>query len=169
MRLCFATAIVCVLCAASALVAGQQLPKLAEDAAIAYSKTAAADPVARLQKKIDAGEATLAFDEQRGYLSSLLAALEIPVSSQGLVFSRTSLQVDRIAPWSPRAIYFNDEVYVGWVQGGPIMEIASVDPKLGAVFYTIAQEPDGTSADGSFDIPLSPSAGSPVLSPRFAR
>jgi hypothetical protein len=56
------------------------------------------------------------------------------------VFSRTSLQVDRIAPWSPRAIYFADEVYVGWVQGGPIMEIASVDPRLGAVFYTLTQE-----------------------------
>src|SRR5262245_7862943 len=140
MRLCFATAIVCVLCAASALVAGQQLPKLAEDSAIAYSKTAATDPVAQLQKKIDAGEVTLAFDQQRGYLASLLRALEIPVSSQGLVFSRTSLQVDRIAPWSPRAIYFNDDVYVGWVQGGPIMEIAATDPKLGAVFYTIDQE-----------------------------
>jgi hypothetical protein len=138
MRLYLAVASVCSL-SASALVAGQ-LPRLAEDSAIAYSKTAATDPVAQLQKKIDAGEVTLAFDEQRGYLPSLLRALDIPVSSQGLVFSRTSLQVDRIAPWSPRAIYFNDDVYVGWVQGGPIMEIASVDPKLGAVFYTIDQE-----------------------------
>src|SRR5262245_65372946 len=167
MRFHLAAAIVCSLSAAS-LVAGQ-LPKLAEDSSIAYSKTSATDPVARLLKKIDAGETRLAFDEQHGYLPSVLQALNVPVSSQGLVFSRTSLQVDRIAPWSPRAIYFNDDVYVGWVQGGPIMEIASVDPKLGAVFYTIAQEPDGTSADGSFDIPLSPSAGSPVLSPRFAR
>jgi len=116
------------------------LPRLAEDSAIAYSKTAATDPVARLQKKIDSGELTLTFDEQHGYLSSLLRALEIPVSSQGLVFSRTSLQVDRIAPWSPRAVYFNDDVYVGWVQGGPIMEIAATDPKLGAVFYTLDQE-----------------------------
>ena len=48
--------------------------------------------------------------------------------------------MDHIAPWSPRAVYFNDDVYVGWVQGGPIMEIASVDPKLGAVFYTVDQE-----------------------------
>src|SRR5262245_25004046 len=168
MRSSPAIALVCALSATSVLVAGQ-LPRLAEDSAIAYSKTPATDPVAQLQKKIDSGEVMLAFDEQHGYLSSLLRALEIPVSSQGLVFSRTSLQVDRIAPWSPRAVYFNDDVYVGWVQGGPIMEIASVDPKLGAVFYTIAQEPDGTSADGSFDIPLSPSAGSPVLSPRFAR
>src|SRR5204863_393113 len=72
---------------------------------------------------------------------AVLKALKVPVSSQGLVFSRTSLQVDRIAPWTPRAIYFSDDVYVGWVQGGPIMEIAAVDPSLGAVFYTVTQEP----------------------------
>src|ERR1043166_10013999 len=90
------------------------------------------DAVAALQKTIDAGEASLAFDKDRGYLPAVLRALDVPVSSQGLVFSRTSLQVDRIAPWTPRAIYFSDDVYVGWVQGGPIMEIAAVDPSLGA-------------------------------------
>jgi hypothetical protein len=121
-----------------------QLPSLAEHEAIAYSKSTPADPIARLQQKLESGAVKLAFDKDHGYLPSVLRALNVPVSSQGLVFSRTSLQVDRIAPWSPRAIYFNDDVYVGWVQGGPIMEIASVDPKLGAVFYTIAQEPDGT-------------------------
>ncbi len=117
-----------------------QLPPLAEQA-VAYSKTAATDPVARLQQQIDAGEVTLDFDEAHGYLPAVLKALHVPVSSQGLVFSRTSLQVDRIAPWTPRAIYFNDDVYVGWVQGGPIMEVASVDPVLGGVFYTLTQEP----------------------------
>jgi hypothetical protein len=116
-----------------------QLPSLAEQA-VAYSKTAASDPIARLQQRLDAGEARLDFDEAHGYLPSVLRALQVPVSSQGLVFSRTSLQVDRIAPWTPRALYFNDDVYVGWVQGGPIMEVASVDPTLGAVFYTLAQE-----------------------------
>jgi len=132
--------LVCALSVVSALRAGQ-LPKLAEDSAIAYSKTAATDPVARLMKKIESGQTTIAYEEQHGYLPSLLKALNVPVSSQGLVFSRTSLQVDRIAPWSPRAIYFNDDIYLGWVQGGPIMEIAAVDPKLGAVFYTVDQEP----------------------------
>jgi hypothetical protein len=117
-----------------------QIPSLAENEAIAYSKTAPADAVARLQKKIDAGETTLEYDDAHGYLPAVLRALDVPVASQGLVFSRTSLQVDRIAPWTPRAVYFNDGVYVGWVQGGPIMEIASVDPKLGAVFYTLSQD-----------------------------
>ena len=71
----------------------------------------------------------------------MLRALKVPVASQGLVFSKTSLQLDRIAPWTPRAIYFNDDVYVGWVQHGPIMEVATADPKLGAVFYTLDQHP----------------------------
>jgi hypothetical protein len=117
-----------------------QLPTSAEHDAIAYSTSAPTDAVAKLQQRIDAGELTLQFEEGRGYLKSVLAALQIPVSSQGLVFSRTSLQLDRIAPWSPRAIYFNDNVYVGFVQGGPIIEVASVDPKLGTVFYSLPQD-----------------------------
>jgi hypothetical protein len=121
--------------------ASAQIVSLAEQDAIAYSKSAPIDAVARLQEKIDAGEVTLAYDAAHGYLPAVLKALRVPVASQGLVFSRTSLQVDRIAPWTPRAIYFNDDVYVGWVQGGPIMEIASADPALGGVFYTLSQQP----------------------------
>jgi hypothetical protein len=118
-----------------------QYQSAAEQPAIAYSKSTPADAVAKLQQAIEAGTATLAYDENRGYLPAILSALKVPVSSQGLVLSKTSLQVDKIAPWSPRAIYFSDDVYVGWVQGGPIMEVATVDPKLGAVFYTVTQEP----------------------------
>ena len=120
--------------------AGAQMTSLAEHDAIAYSTSAPTDQVAKLQQRIDAGEVRLAYDEAHGWLPAVLKALNVPTSTQGLVFSRTSLQVDRIAPWTPRAIYFNDELYVGWVQGGPIMEVASADPKLGAVFYTLAQD-----------------------------
>ena len=120
------------------LVAAQMRP-LAEHAGIEYSTTAPADAVASLQQKIDAGTLKLEFDPEHGYLPAVLRALKIPVASQGLVFSKTSLQLDRIAPWTPRAIYFNDDVYVGWVQHGPIMEVATADPKLGAVFYTLDQ------------------------------
>ncbi len=98
------------------------------------------DPVAVLDARIEAGEATLTSDGEHGYLPALLDALGIPLSSQGLVFSRTSLQTDRITPWSPRALYFNDDVYVGWVRDSPILEIASIDPDEGAVFYTVAQD-----------------------------
>ncbi len=99
------------------------------------------DPIARLQKQLDAGEVVLAHDSVLGYLPSLLKTLHIPVSSQGLVFSRTSLQTDKITPWSPRAIYFNDDVYIGYVQESTFLEIAAVDPVRGAVFYTLSQEP----------------------------
>ena len=121
-----------------------QYQSAAEHPAIAYSKSTPTDAVAKLQQALDAGTTKLAYDADRGYLPAMLRALHVPVSSQGLVFSRTSLQVDKIAPWTPRAIYFSDDVYVGWVQGGPIMEIAAVDPSLGAVFYTVTQEPGDT-------------------------
>jgi hypothetical protein len=106
-----------------------------------YSLPASRDPIAQLQVRIDVGEVALAHDSVLGYLPALLKVLNIPVSSQGLVFSRTSLQTDKITPWSPRAIYFNDDVYIGYVQESTFLEIAAVDPVRGAVFYTISQEP----------------------------
>src|SRR5262249_19623989 len=48
--------------------------------------------------------------------------------------------IDHITPGTPRALYFNDDVYIGWVQGGPILEVASVDPQFGGMFYTLEQE-----------------------------
>jgi len=110
---------------------------------IAYSKTAPTDPVAQLQHRLDSGEVTLKSDPHLGYLPSILRELNIPVSSQSLVFSKTSFQFTQIAPARPRALYFNDEVYVGYVQASPLLEFASVDPKLGAVFYTLDQDEQG--------------------------
>ncbi|MEX2473415.1 MAG: hypothetical protein WEA34_14595 [Gemmatimonadota bacterium] len=101
------------------------------------------DPIAALQREIDAGETVLQYEEQHGYLLSVLEALDIPVSSQGLIFSRTSLQTNLITPWTPRAVYYNDDVYIGWVQDSPILEIASIDPDDGGVFYTLEQKPEG--------------------------
>ena len=112
-----------------------------EQEPIRYSASAASDAVARLQERIDRGEVVLKRDPKRGYLPSVLQQLKVPVSSQMLVFSKTSLQRDRISPQTPRAIYFNDHTYVGWVQDG-IIELTAVDPQLGAVFYVFdpAQE-----------------------------
>lgn len=102
------------------------------------------DPIARLQKRIDAGEINLAYAPRRGgYLPAVLKALKIPVDSQTLVFSKTSLQIQDISPRSPRALYFNDDCYVGWVWGGGTLEISAVDPVQGAVFYTLYQKPIG--------------------------
>jgi hypothetical protein len=58
-----------------------------------------------------------------------------------LVFSKTSFQRERISPRTPRALYFNDDVYVGFIPGAPLMEISTADPALGGVFYTIDQNP----------------------------
>jgi len=98
------------------------------------------DPVARLQKRLDAGEVTLKFDADRGYLPSVLDALKIPESSQVLVFSKTSFQHTRINRTRPRALYFQDDAYVGWVRGGDVLEFSVVDPWQGAVFYLLEQE-----------------------------
>ena len=107
---------------------------------IGYATAPATDPVAKLARRIASGDAKLQFAPGRGYLDSLLAALDVDASSQTLVFSQTSLQSRRIRPQTPRAIYFNDSVYVAWVQHGPI-EIASLDPNLGPVFYLLDQSP----------------------------
>lgn len=106
---------------------------------IAYSSATPADAVARLQERIDSGEIELRHDRRFGYLPAVLDALDVPVSSQALVFSKTSFQAVRIFPRAPRAIYHGPEVSVGWVRGGEVVEVASLDPKLGVVFYTLDQ------------------------------
>jgi hypothetical protein len=107
---------------------------------INYSTARPQNVVSRLQKQIDSGGTHFEFDERWGYLRSLLRALSVPESSQMLVFSKTSFQRQRIAPRTPRALYFNDDVYVGYCSDGDVMEISTADPNLGAVFYTLEQE-----------------------------
>jgi hypothetical protein len=108
---------------------------------INYSTAPANNPIARLQERLDAGQATLSYDEKFGYLRSLLRELHVTESSQMLVFSKTSFQRDRIAPRTPRALYFNDDTYVGFCQHGAVLEVSTADPQLGAVFYSLEQEP----------------------------
>lgn len=104
-----------------------------------YANAAVSDPVARLQKKLLAGKVTLEKHGELGYLPSLLKALDIPVSSQTLVFTKTSLQRAMISPKHPRALYFDDETYIGYVQDGDVLEIATTDPNIGTVFYSLDQ------------------------------
>ncbi len=138
-----------------------------ERAPIHYSTATPNDPVAQLVRRIDRGEASLEFTPGLGYLPALLRELDIPASSQGFVFSRTSLQRQKISASKPRAIYFNDETYVGFVQDGMI-ELAAADPTLGAVFYTIDNDlPDAQLRDRVSD-PVGPARQPPSL-PRPAR
>ncbi len=107
---------------------------------ISYSATSPDNRVSALQRKIDAGRFTLKHDDQQGYLASVLRGLDVPVESQVLVFSKTSMQIRHISPRTPRAIYFNDDVYVGFCRSGEVLEISVADPQLGTVFYTMFQE-----------------------------
>jgi hypothetical protein len=110
-----------------------------EQPPISYSASEPDNSVSKLQKRLTADEQKLQFDSTFGYLPALLQALQVPVDSQMLVFSKTSMQRQRISPRTPRAVYFNDNVYVGYCQSGSVLEISSADPKLGAVFYTLDQ------------------------------
>ncbi len=110
-----------------------------EQEPIRYSSATATDPIARLIELIKSGETTITWEPKHGYLTSLMKELEVPESSQVLVFSKTSLQISRITPKTPRAVYFNDDVYLGWVQNGDVVEISAADPHLGATFYTLDQ------------------------------
>ena len=82
---------------------------------------------------------SLAWDDAHGYLPAVLKELGIDTSSQALVFSKTSFQRELISPKVPRALYFNNSVYIGWVKGGAVLEAASQDCQQGTIFYTLDQ------------------------------
>ena len=105
-----------------------------------YSNTQPNDPVAALQRKITSGELKLKWDDKFGYLPAILEAFGAKKSSQSLVMSKTSLQRRYISPENPRSLFFSDDVYIGYIPGAPVMEISSVDPKLGGTFYFIEQD-----------------------------
>ena len=118
-----------------------QLPYDTQYPTIPYATGETTDPVAVLARGLESGEVTLDREGPSAYLAAILRELRIPVSSQMLVFSRTSLLARLIWPETPRAIYFNDRVYVAWTPGADGLEISAQDPELGPVFYNL--EPDG--------------------------
>jgi hypothetical protein len=110
-----------------------------EQPPVSYSTTAPQDAAARLQVRLETGELKLTGSE-REILRDILRELKVPIESQIVVFSKTSLQRGRIRPDQPRAVYFSDSIYVGWVPGG-LIEVAAVDPQLGPIFYTFDAHP----------------------------
>ncbi|MCP5537905.1 MAG: hypothetical protein H7A51_16940 [Akkermansiaceae bacterium] len=104
-------------------------------APVLYSSSKDHNTITRLQEAIDSEKFNLPDSEPKEILKALLDELQIPVSSQMLVFSKTSLQRDLITPAHPRAVYFNSDFYVGWVPGGIIEVVACDDPK-GMMFYS---------------------------------
>jgi len=107
------------------------------DPPINYRSDDLHDPVAKLEQKLEKGEVKLEYSSERGYLPSVLKLLQVPINSQTLVFSKTSFQYPKISPEHPRALYYNDDVYVGSVHEGKAVEIVSFDPMQGAIFYLL--------------------------------
>lgn len=99
-----------------------------------YRERVPQDRFTRMKDRLERGEIALDHSSEKACLLSLLAALEVPVSSQTLVFSTTSLQLRLITPSNPRALYFNEDVYIGYIPGGRL-EIIALDPELGGIFY----------------------------------
>ncbi len=95
------------------------------------------DPVTRLDRQLERGEVSLDYRQGSGYLQSVLDRLDLQVDSQVLVFSKTSFQHQLISPQAPRAVFFNDRVAAGSVQGGEVLEFMSLDPAQGFIFYTL--------------------------------
>ena len=106
--------------------------------AINYTQAEPNDAVARLDSAITAGKVKLGYAPNGwGYLPAVLKELKINPDSQVLVFSRTSIQGNHISPQTPRAIYFNDDVSVGYVQNGDVLEFAALDPDHGMELYVM--------------------------------
>jgi hypothetical protein len=112
----------------------------ADDPGINYMSGSLENPIDNLNKRLDAGAVRLTFQGRSGYLRSALEAIGLPVDSQLLVFSPASLQGRRISPANPRAIFFKDDVELGWVRDGDVIEVAAQDARQGIVFYTLPQK-----------------------------
>jgi hypothetical protein len=92
------------------------------------------DRMTRLLEAMAAGKVRIDTSSPHAHLKGMLEALEIPQSSQLLVFSASSLQSEIINPRNPRALYFNEDTYLGYVPGGKL-EVISMDPTHGAIFH----------------------------------
>jgi len=110
--------------------------------AIQYVQKSPNDPIAQLQKKIDSGAVKLDYTPGFSYLPAVLKQLGINIDSQVLVFSKTSFQSTKITPRTPRALYFNDDAAIGFVQDGEVLEAVGLDPQQGDNFYTLGFEKD---------------------------
>lgn len=133
--------IVCIWwCAWALILPGQDVMDF-ESPPINYSQAKADNPLEKLATRVNQKKVILPHSPEQGHLRGLLAELAIPESSQILVFAKTSLQGHHIGPKTPRAIYFNDDTVLGYVQGEEgLLEIVTTDANLGVSFYTISQK-----------------------------
>ena len=109
--------------------------------AILYTDGVVDNAIEDLNRRLEEGAAALDFGGRSGYLRSVLEALEVPAESQVLVFSPTSFQEDYIDFDNPRAVFFRDDVALGWVRGAEVIELAAQDRRQGTIFYSLEQTP----------------------------
>ena len=109
-----------------------------------YFSKDAKDPVTLLMKRVQRGEVLIKEPNGKPLVERLLRELGLNKDTQVLVFSRTSLQRREVSYSNPRALYFNESVYLGWMPNGRI-EIASFDPELGPIFYFQRELDDASS------------------------
>ena len=108
-------------------------------APIRYSDTLATNKLTELSAALASGKAEVPMTGGLDRLRFVLKFLDVPEESQVLVFSKTSLQNDLIRPTNPRALYFSENAYVGYVPGGAIEAVVQ-DPVLGPVFYFVGSD-----------------------------
>jgi hypothetical protein len=114
-----------------------------ENPAISYNTAPTTTVVNDLNDRLEKGTLKFNYSNDNGYLKPVLAALNVPVESQVLVYTGTSLQAPKINMQNPRAIFFTDTVSVGWVRNGVVLEIAAQDPRQGTIYYTLDQATQG--------------------------
>jgi hypothetical protein len=135
----------CTLCGlgvAAAQLAERPITGVLGHSAILYNTSPTTDPVGNLSRRVADGSVQLTFDDDAGYLRSVMAALHLSPASQMLVMSKTGVQGLHTGPENPRALYFNDAVTLGYIRGAPFLEFAVQDATLGVVFYTLDQKRD---------------------------
>jgi hypothetical protein len=121
-----------------------------EDPAIRYSTAPLDNVIENLNRRIRDGSLHLTSEGRGGFLRSTLEALQLPLDSQLLVFSRASLQGRRINEQNPRALFFDERVALGWVRDGDLIEVAAHDKAAGVVFYTLDQHADTATGSPEF-------------------
>lgn len=112
-------------------------PQLTEDGAPAHLAKPPDNPRAAINKALASGDLKNTGDDQ-AFLKKMLEITAVPEASQVLVFSLTSHQDAIISRTNPRAIYFSDDCYIGFVPGG-VIEYSDVDPEVGTGFFVLDQ------------------------------
>lgn len=135
-----------------------------EHDAIKYFQTPTDNPVSRLDEQLDKGKVKLEYAQGGlGYLPALLKQLGLAIDSQVLVYSQSSFQAPLISRQRPRALYFDDNLSVGYVQGGEVFEVTALDPKQGVIFYTIGVKQTAKPSFGRREVCLQCHQGAHTL------